>query len=64
MLKTICDASSRVLLGWELCEGKEVNSLKQWYQYLGAGTSCTLRLTLPWHGTGRVVIGDTVGLGL
>jgi hypothetical protein len=59
MLKTICDASSRILLGWEFSEGKEVDSLKHWYQDLGAGTSCTLRLKLRWHGTGRVVIGDS-----
>jgi hypothetical protein len=59
MLKTICDASSRILFGWEFCEGNEVEILKQWYQDLGAGTSCTLRLTLPWHGTGRVGIGDS-----
>jgi hypothetical protein len=44
MLKTICNASSRILLGWEFCEGKGVDSLKQWYHDLGAGTSCTLRL--------------------
>jgi hypothetical protein len=29
MLKTICDASSRVLLGREFCEGKEGNRLKR-----------------------------------
>jgi hypothetical protein len=51
MLKTICNATSRISLGWEFCEGKEVDvdfdSLKQRYQDLGACSSCTLRLTLP-----------------
>jgi hypothetical protein len=59
MLKTICDASSRILLGWELCEGKDVDRQKRWWSQYGAGTSCTLRLTLHWHGTNRIVVGDS-----
>lgn len=59
MLKTICDASSRVLLGWEFCEGKEADRKKRWCNQYGAGTACTLRLTLPWHGSSRIVIGDS-----
>ena len=59
MLKTICGASTRILLGWEFCEGKEVDARKQWQNLHGAGTACTLRLTQPWHGSNKIVIGDS-----
>jgi Transposase IS4 len=59
MSKTICDASTRILLSWEFCEGKEVDARKQWQSLHGAGTACTLRLTQPWHGSNKIVIGDS-----
>jgi hypothetical protein len=59
MLKTICGASSRILLAWEFAEGKEIDRQKRWYHQYGAGTSCTLRLTCPWHGSLRIVIRDS-----
>jgi hypothetical protein len=59
MLKTICVAPSRVLLGWEFCEGKEFDCKKRCADLYGAGPACTLRLKVPWHGTHRIILGDS-----
>jgi hypothetical protein len=58
-LKTIYDASSRVLLGWELIERNDADRQKPWTSRYGEGTACTLRLTLAWHGTKRIVLGHS-----
>jgi hypothetical protein len=42
MLKTICDGASRVILGWEFTEGKDIDQQKRWCAEYGAGTSTTL----------------------
>ena len=39
----------------EICEGKEAESKKKW-SHLPAGTAQTLRLSEPWHGTGRIIV--------
>lgn len=58
-IKTICDSTSRIMIGMEINEGKEEMKSKKWQKEFGAGTATTLRLTKPWHGTGRIVIGDS-----
>lgn len=58
-VKTICDSASRIMVGMEINEGKDVMCNKKWQRELGAGTATTLRLTEPWHGTGRIVVGDS-----
>ena len=57
--KTIADALSGIMIGIELKEGKERNARKRWHSTHGATTSTTLRLTQPWHGSGRIVVGDS-----
>jgi hypothetical protein len=59
MLKTICDGASGVFLGWEFTEGKYIDQQKRWCAEYGAGTSTTLRLTQPWHGSNRILLGDS-----
>ncbi|KAG8302911.1 hypothetical protein J6590_020665 [Homalodisca vitripennis] len=58
-VKTICDSTSRIMIGLEINEGKEEMKNKKWQKDFGAGTATTLRLTEPWHGTGRIVVGDS-----
>lgn len=48
------------MIGLELNEGKNDTSNKRWQRQLGAGTAITLRLTEPWHGTGRIVVDDSL----
>ena len=57
--KTIADALSGIMIGIELNEGKERNARKRWHSTHGATTSTTLRLTQPWHGSGRIVVDDS-----
>ena len=57
--KTIADALSGIMIGIELNEGKEQNARKRWHSTHGATMSTTLRLTQPWHGSGRIVVGDS-----
>lgn len=57
-LKACADAESRVMLRLELMEGKATMGAKQWAN-ISAGCGHVLRLTLPWHGTGRTVCGDS-----
>ena len=51
--------TSGIMLGLELNEGKEALAAKQWHAEQGATTSTTFRLTKPWHGSGRIVTGDS-----
>ena len=55
----MADVASEIMLGLELNEGKEAMAAKQWHAEQGATTSTTLRLTKPWHGSGRIVTGDS-----
>ena len=57
--KTLCDARSKIVLYAELYEGKEIMQYKDYVDDFGATTACCLRLTDPWKGTGRLVIGDS-----
>ncbi|XP_050298561.1 piggyBac transposable element-derived protein 4-like [Anthonomus grandis grandis] len=57
--KTIADVQSGIMIGLEINEGKEAMQKKEWQRELGAGTATTLRLTRPWHGSGRIVVGDS-----
>ena len=57
-LKACADAESRVMLRLELMEGKDAMREKQWAN-VNAGTGHILRLTRPWHGTARTVVGDS-----
>lgn len=57
--KTIADVQSGIMIGMEINEGKDAMQQKTWQREFGAGTATTLRLTRPWHGTGRIVIGDS-----
>lgn len=59
MLKTICDASSGVMLGAEICESKEAMSDKKWVKQWGATTATTMRLVEPHAGKGRILIADS-----
>ncbi|KAG8262481.1 hypothetical protein J6590_052126 [Homalodisca vitripennis] len=51
--------TSRIIIGLEINEGKEEMKNKKWQKDFGAGTATTLLLTEPWHGTGRIVVGDS-----
>ncbi|XP_045778132.1 uncharacterized protein LOC123876048 [Maniola jurtina] len=58
-VKTACDSGTNIMIRMEINEGKESMSAKKWQRELGAGTATTLRLTEPWHGSGRIVVGDS-----
>ena len=57
--KSIIDPYTGIILGLELQEGKHAMRAKEKCAELGAGAACTWRLTKPWHGSGRTVIGDS-----
>lgn len=52
-------AQSGIMLRLELQEGKEAMSAMAENKLHGSGTGSTIRLTKPWHGTSRVVYGDS-----
>jgi hypothetical protein len=57
-LKTLCDASTRVMSATEFVEGKAEQVLKR-YAEEGLAPAMTLRLTEPWHNEApRIVIAD------
>lgn len=57
--KTISDAETLIMLGLEINEGKEVNPTKKYCHDFGHTTATSLRLTEPYHCTGRTVVGDS-----
>ncbi|CAG4949359.1 unnamed protein product [Parnassius apollo] len=57
-VKTACDSNTNIMMRLEINEDKEAMSTKKWQREFGAGTTTTLRLTEPWHGSGRVIVGD------
>ncbi|KAJ3618142.1 hypothetical protein MTP99_006168 [Tenebrio molitor] len=57
--KTLADVQSGVMIAIEINEGKTAMQQKEFQQEFGAGTATTLRMTRPWHGSGRIVIGDS-----
>lgn len=58
-LKGAACGSSQIMLNVEVVEGKEADAKKKYRDEVGATTSCTIRLTEPWRGTGRIVVGDS-----
>lgn len=50
---------SGIIIQIEIQEGKDAMRLKRFAPTHGAGASTTFRLTEPWHGQGRTVIGDS-----
>lgn len=55
----ICDGRSKIVIHMELYEEKEVNKTRPYAKELGVTTATTLRLTEPWKGSGRVIVGDS-----
>ena len=58
-VKTLADVASGVMINLEINEGKEAMKETRWQRELGAGTATTLRLSEPWHGSGRIDCGDS-----
>ena len=58
-LKDLSDGRSNIVLNLELYEGKDAMQLKEHVNKYGATCAATIRLTSPYHGTGRVVIADS-----
>ena len=58
-IRTLVCGLSGVLLMMELCEGKDIESLKRLVDDWGKHTAATLRLTEPWHNKGKVVVADS-----
>ena len=57
-IKCLADGVVRIMLRLEICEGKEAESKKK-CSHLPAGTAHTLRVSEPWHGTGRIIVADS-----
>eukprot|EP00798_Chlamydomonas_sp_ICE-L_P002138 gene2138-18187_t len=57
-LKSLAD-TSRIVFNVELVEGKEQDSLKEFYAEYGATLATTLRLCKPWFGSGRQILADS-----
>lgn len=45
LLKSVCDATTGIMLHAELVEGKGVDDLKPWFKEYGATTATTLRVS-------------------
>ncbi|DBA00695.1 TPA: LOW QUALITY PROTEIN: hypothetical protein N0F65_003624 [Lagenidium giganteum] len=58
-IKPIAVAESGVLVGIELVERKLRQRDKQFTHQFGEGTAITLRLTSPFYGSRRIVVGDS-----
>ena len=59
-LKDAADAESKAIIQIEIQEGKEEMNKKECMDvYKKAGTAQVLRLTKPWHGTGRAAYADS-----
>ena len=57
--KTLADGLSKCLLRIDMQEGAVRMQDKKYNKEWGKSAGCTLRLTEPWHGSGRIVIGDS-----
>ena len=57
-VKCLADGVVGIMLQMEICEGKDAEAEKEW-SYLPAGTAQTLRLSEFWHGSQRIVVGDS-----
>ena len=58
-IKNLCDSKTMINLVLEKNESKVNMAEKEYHREFGATTACTLRLTRPYHGTGRTVYGDS-----
>ena len=58
-LKDVACAVTQVIIALEIQEGKDAMATKKYMQeWKKTGTAQVLRLTEPWHGTGRVINAD------
>lgn len=51
--------SAGIAIAFELVKDKEAMAQKEYAEEYGRGTSVVLRLTKPWWGTGRRILGDS-----
>ena len=58
-IKTLACSESKIVVAIDLVEGAEQDAGKSYNQEWGKSTGCTLRLTEPYHGTGRTVVADS-----
>ena len=59
-LKDCADADTKVILQLEIQEGADVMAdMEYMAEYKLVGTAQLLRLTKPWHGSGRAVSADS-----
>ena len=58
-IKNLCDSRSMINLVLEKNESKERMAQKDHHAQFGATTACTLRLSKPYHGSGRTLYGDS-----
>ena len=58
-VKTTACASTNIVLEYDLVEGPDIDGEKEFSPYWGKSTGTTLRLTQPFAGTGRTIIGDS-----
>ena len=58
-LKAACDVDTNIIIKVELQEGSIKMRQKEYVEEFGHSTAVTLRLTKPFHGTGRVGIFDS-----
>lgn len=56
-IKCLADGVIGIIQRLEICEGKEAESKKKW-SHIPVGTAHTLRVSEPWHGTGRILVAD------
>eukprot|EP00731_Ephydatia_muelleri_P017495 Em0010g593a len=58
-IKNCADADTKVMLQLEIQEGAEIMCTREYVaDYKLAGTAQVLRLTKPWHGSGRAISAD------
>ena len=58
-IKDLCDGTTGIMLWLELMEGSEIMKKKPFCEPgVLEGTAMCLRATVPWHGSGRVLLGD------
>ena len=58
-IKDMSDGRTHIVVQMELYEGKEAMESKGHVKKYGATCATTLRLTRPYHGTGRTIIADS-----
>ena len=57
-IKAVCDVLTGICVSIELMAGKDEMRTRP-FSSISAGCGQMLRMTKPWHGTGRVVVGDS-----